>query len=124
MGEVTIGIVKKRLTDEDILSEIQSYIDPKAFMLYRVDGILSKIKFRSKSGEVRILSVQEYSEEFNDDEEFSCLNKGDEYTFLSLGCTKSSPNIMREVVSLYSGWVKDNDCDDKDFEFVEKRDNK
>lgn len=44
-----------------------------------------------------------------------------EKTYLSLGCGGSSVEIMKKIVEHFGGWFDENDCDDKEYYYIEKQ---
>lgn len=117
MGEVTCGIIKGRLSTEYILFGVKNVLDSNAVIKCKNEAA-SFIQFTDSSKAVRLLSVQEYDDEFHDEYDF--LEPEEPYTYLSLGYTDDSPEIMKSIMSYFAGWVDDNDCDDKDFYFIQR----
>ena len=117
MGEVTCGVIKGRLSTEFILFGVKNVLDSNA-VIRRKNEAASFIQFTDSSKAVRLLSVQEYNDEFHDEYDF--LESGEPYVYLSLGYTDDSSEIMKRLMSYFAGWVDDNDCDDKDFYFIQR----
>jgi hypothetical protein len=43
--------------------------------------------------------------------------------WLSLGCWGNSKEIMKTICSYFGGWLDENDCDDKDYYWIEQTNN-
>lgn len=96
---------------QDIVSRTTGYIDitdPKTkeprciFYLYCDINTYENLRYYSSVG----LEDMVYSEK----------------TYISLGNSGSSVEIIKKITEHFGGWLDENDCDDKEYYYIEKQD--
>lgn len=109
--------LNKEITPEMVLEVIKLNID-KGASLVNIDGLRDLtfydlcLTLKDKN---RIISMI-YSKESIEN---TCYNGNEEYLYLSIASDNDSIELMNKVVSIFGGYIDENDCDNIDAQFVE-----
>ena len=124
MGVNTQGLIRGKVTKEELLNVIREKFDPMARIEYESSIIVTfhhlpckidscQIYFEAY-GENRIMHWF-YDEAQHDMRNANGIDHTCEYTQISLSLWGSSKEIITSMVQSYSGYIDVNDCDDEGF---------
>ena len=118
MTAKTHGYITKEIELEQIYQFILKWFDPSA----RVNRYENKngqnnemaVYFTYKGEERRLFAIVYKSTKF------SKTGKKERQIFLDLGYWGSSVEIMKSIISNFSGYLDENDCDEEDAYYIEE----
>lgn len=117
MTAKTHGYITKEIELEQIYRFVLKWFDPSA-KINRYENKFGEsnemaVYFNYKGEERRLFAIIYKSRKF------SKTGEKERQVFLDLGYWGRSIEIMKSIISYYSGWLDENDCDDEDAYFIE-----